>query len=114
MLCLKSIITDTMFLPTIIFDEIDTGISGETASKVGQMMQLLAENHQVIAITHLPQIAAMGEHHYHVSKTDTDQGTISTMTELSHEQRIEEIAQMLSGSDVSAAARENAKHLLKR
>lgn len=115
MLCLKSLISTAQNLPTIIFDEIDTGVSGAIAEKMAQIMLEMGKNkRQVISITHLPQIAAMGEHHYHVSKTDTDQGTISTMTELSHEQRIEEIAQMLSGSDVSAAARENAKHLLKR
>lgn len=114
MLCLKSLISNAQNLPTIIFDEIDTGVSGAIAEKMAQIMRDMGQGKcQVISITHLPQIAAMGQYHYRVSKTDTDNGTISNMTQLSQDQRIEEIAQMLSGANVSASARENAKHLLK-
>lgn len=113
MLCLKSIITDTMFLPTIIFDEIDTGISGETASKVGQMMQSLAEKHQVIAITHLPQIAARGSHHYLVYKQTTDNQTFTNIKLLTMPEREQMIATMMSGENVNESAVTAARELLK-
>lgn len=113
MLCIKSIIAKAMSLPTIIFDEVDTGVSGEVASKIGTMMAALAENLQVIAITHLPQVAALGNHHKKVFKTDTDGATLTSITTLTAEQRITEIAAMLSGADVTEAAIANAKSLLK-
>ena len=114
MLSLKAMISGAVRLPTIIFDEIDTGVSGRVAEKMAQIMQEMG-NHdrQVISITHLPQIAALGTTHYKVAKEDTPDGTVSRMTVLDRQQRITEIAQMLSGSNVSAAAIENAKTLLK-
>lgn len=114
MLSLKAMISGAVKLPTIIFDEIDTGVSGKIAEKMAQIMVEMGNHErQVLSITHLPQIAAMGSHHYKVSKEETDNGTISRMTELSQQERVQEIAQMLSGSDVSEAALANAKELLK-
>lgn len=113
MLSLKAMISGTVKLPTIIFDEIDTGVSGKTAEMMAQIMKEMGKNdRQVISITHLPQIAAMGSTHYKVSKKETPQGTVSHMTMLSQEERIKEIAQMLSGSNISDAAISNAKALL--
>lgn len=114
MLSLKAMISGAVKLPTIIFDEIDTGVSGKIAEKMAQIMVEMGNHErQVLSITHLPQIAAMGSHHYKVSKEETDNGTISRMTELSQQERVLEIAQMLSGSDVSEAALANAKELLR-
>ncbi len=114
MLSLKAMISGTVKLPTIIFDEIDTGVSGKTAEKMAQIMAEMGElDRQVISITHLPQIAAMGRHHYKVLKEETPQGTRSHMTELTEKQRISEIAQMLSGSDITEAALANAQELLR-
>ena len=114
MLSLKAMISGAVTLPTIIFDEIDTGVSGKIAEKMAQIMQEMGRTErQVISITHLPQIAALGSHHYRVSKEETKNGTVSHMTELNNEERITEIAQMLSGSDISDAAIQNAKELLK-
>jgi DNA repair protein RecN (Recombination protein N) len=115
MLALKAMISGAVKLPTIIFDEIDTGVSGKIAEKMAEIMQEMgASERQVISITHLPQIAALGTHHYKVSKEETPQGTTSHMQQLGDEERIAEIAQMLSGSDVTAAAIQNAKALLGR
>ena len=114
MLSLKALISGAVKLPTIIFDEIDTGVSGKIAEKMAEMMQEMGhQDRQVISITHLPQIAALGSHHYRVSKEETPQGTTSHMQELTTDERIHEIAQMLSGSAVTDAAIENAKQLLK-
>ena len=114
MLSLKAMISGAVKLPTIICDEIDTGVSGKIAEKMAEMMQEMGRmERQVISITHLPQIAALGSHHYRVSKEETPQGTISRMEELTEQQRISEIAQMLSGSDVTDAAIQNAKELLR-
>ena len=114
MLSLKAMISGAVKLPTIIFDEIDTGVSGKIAEKMAEMMQEMGrQERQVISITHLPQIASLGSHHYRVSKKETPQGTTSRMEELTQQQRISEIAQMLSGSDVSDAAIQNAKELLR-
>ena len=113
MLCLKSIITDSMYLPTIIFDEIDTGISGETASKVGQMMQQLADKHQVIAITHLPQIAARGHQHYLVYKQIADNQTYTHIKKLNQQEREQMIATMMSGENCTETAVATARELLK-
>lgn len=115
MLSLKAMISGTVKLPTIIFDEIDTGVSGKIAEQMAQMMAEMGRNdRQVISITHLPQIAALGTTHYKVYKEETLQGTTSSMQMLTADERVGEIAQMLSGSDVSAAAIQNAKELLKR
>ena len=114
MLSLKAMISGAVKLPTIIFDEIDTGVSGKIAEKMAQIMAAMGNHErQGLSITHLPQIAAMGSNHYKVSKEETDKGTISRMTELSQQERVQEIAQMLSGSDVSEAALANAKELLR-
>lgn len=113
MLSLKAMISGAVKLPTIIFDEIDTGVSGRVAEQMAQIMQEMGNNdRQVISITHLPQIAALGTTHYKVSKEETPTGTISRMVMLTPEQRIQEIAQMLSGSNISEAAIQNAKTLL--
>ena len=113
MLSLKALISGAVKLPTIIFDEIDTGVSGKIAEKMAEMMREMGQaERQVISITHLPQIAAMGSHHYRVSKEETAQGTTSNLHLLTDDERIREIAQMVSGSDVTAAAIQNAKALL--
>lgn len=113
MLTLKALISGAVKLPTIIFDEIDTGVSGKIAEQMAQIMQEMGRNErQVISITHLPQIAALGTTHYKVFKEEGKEGTVSRMQLLSDEERIHEIAQMLSGSDVTNAAIANAKQLL--
>lgn len=113
MLSLKAMISGAVNLPTILFDEIDTGVSGKIAQKMALIMQEMGNNNrQVISITHLPQIAALGSSHYKVEKEETSTGTHSRMRELSEEQRISEIAQMLSGEDISEAALQNARELL--
>lgn len=114
MLSLKAMISGAVKLPTIIFDEIDTGVSGKIAERMAEIMKEMGANdRQVISITHLPQIAALGTTHYRVSKEETATGTTSKMQMLSNDERIHEIAQMLSGSDITAAAIQNAKELLK-
>lgn len=113
MLCLKSIITDSMYLPTIIFDEIDTGISGETASKVGQMMLLLSQKHQVLAITHLPQIAACGDQHLLVFKQTADNKTFTNIKQLDMQEREQMIATMMSGENCTESAMATAREMLK-
>ena len=114
MLALKAMISGAVKLPTIIFDEIDTGVSGKIAEKMAEIMHEMGQQErQVISITHLPQIAAFGTHHYKVLKEEGSQGTISRMEELTPDERITEIAQMLSGSDISEAAIQNAKQLLR-
>lgn len=114
MLSIKAMMSKVTGLPTIIFDEIDTGVSGRVAEQMAHIMKEMGDDkHQVICITHLPQIAAIGTTHYKVTKTETSKGTNSLMRPLSSEERIKEIAQMLSGTDISSAAIENAKTLLK-
>lgn len=113
MLSLKAMVSGAVKLPTIIFDEIDTGVSGKIAQKMALIMQEMGNNNrQVISITHLPQIAALGSSHYKVEKEETPEGTRSRMRELTEEQRVAEIAQMLSGADISDAALQNARDLL--
>lgn len=115
MLSVKAMISGAVKLPTIIFDEIDTGVSGKIAEQMGNIMQEMAgNNRQVISITHLPQIAARGENHYKVYKEETTNGTVSNMIMLSEEERVQEIAQMLSGSDITEAAVNNARDLLNK
>jgi DNA repair protein RecN (Recombination protein N) len=112
MLCVKYLLADKTALPTIVFDEIDTGISGEIAVKVGRMMQQMAKKHQLIAISHLPQMAAQGNAHYFVYKEDRTDRTVSRIKKLSNEERISEIAQMIAGANPSVSAYESAKELL--
>ncbi|MDR0560348.1 MAG: DNA repair protein RecN [Prevotellaceae bacterium] len=113
MLSLKSLLVQGMALPTIIFDEIDTGISGEVADKMGDIIKEMSNKTQVINITHLPQIAAKGDKHYRVYKEDTETATYTKMNKLSKDERITEIAKMLSGSKITDAAIKHAKELLK-
>jgi DNA repair protein RecN (Recombination protein N) len=113
MLSLKALIAGAVQMPTIIFDEIDTGVSGAIAEKMAHIMQEMGANkRQVISITHLPQIAALGSHHYKVYKVDGEESTTSHIIELDDEQRIKEIANMLSGENITSAAISNAKELL--
>lgn len=113
MLAIKALIAGAVKLPTIIFDEIDTGVSGSVAEKIALMMKGMGQqNRQVISITHLPQIAACGRHHYKVYKEDTDDATLSHIVELNEEERVEELAHMLSGETLTQAAIDNAKALL--
>lgn len=113
MLALKSLLVSNANLPTIIFDEIDTGVSGEIAEKMGEIMQTMSHETQVMVITHLPQIASKGTHHFKVYKETTDHETMTQIKPLDTTQRINEIAQMLSGKDITPAAIKNAKELLK-
>lgn len=113
MLSLKAMISGTVKLPTIIFDEIDTGVSGSVAEKMAHIMDEMGrDDRQVISITHLPQIAALGKTHYKVSKSESKDSTVSNMYELNQDQRVQEVAQMLSGSNVTEAALANARELL--
>ncbi len=114
MFAIKYIMADKMSLPTLIFDEIDTGVSGEVAFKMVNMMQVIAKNHQVICISHLPQVAAKGEKHYFVYKDNSTERTISKIRLLSPQEREIEIAKMIAGSNPSATAFESARELLKQ
>ncbi len=113
MLSLKSLLTKNNNLPTIIFDEIDAGVSGEVADKVGQILSGMGKYMQVINITHLPQVASRGNRHYHVYKDDTANSTFTRVKLLSPEERILEVARLLSGSEVTETAMKNARELLK-
>ncbi len=112
MLSVKKILSEHTQLPTIIFDEIDTGVSGEISNKIAQIMQQMSQHMQVITITHLPQIAAKGAQHYKVFKSDVNGKTTTNLKQLSPEERIIEIAEMLSGKDISDSALTHAKELL--
>ena len=112
MLCIKTIIARHIQLPSIIFDEVDTGVSGDVANMIGEMMADIAGTIQVIAITHLPQVAANGDHHLRVFKTDNDVETLTRVQQLDEQQHVMEIARMLSGKDLNQAAVENAKSLI--
>ena len=113
MLSLKSLLTKNNNLPTIIFDEIDSGVSGEVADKVGQILSGMGKYMQVVNITHLPQVASRGTKHYHVYKDDTDDSSFTRVKLLSPDERILEVARLLSGSEVTETALKNAKELLK-
>ncbi len=112
MLAIKTLITDARSLPTIIFDEIDTGVSGEVAVKMGLILEQMSQTVQVLNITHLPQIAAKGKHHYKVYKFDQNEQTYTSIRKLTEQERVDEIAQMLSGENYSATAKETARELL--
>jgi DNA repair protein RecN (Recombination protein N) len=113
MLCLKSVLANSSGLPAIIFDEIDSGVSGEVASMVGSILADMGKSMQVINITHLPQVAARGQIHYHVYKEENDHSTITRVRLLNDEERIREVARLLSGSTVTEAALRNARELLR-
>jgi DNA repair protein RecN (Recombination protein N) len=112
MLCIKSLISDSTGLPTLVFDEIDTGVSGETAERVGNIIQRMAEKMQIINITHLPQVASKGDQHYLVYKSEEAHTAETRVKLLTPEERHIEIAKMLSGEEVTKAALENARALL--
>lgn len=112
MLCIKAMIAGSTALPTIIFDEVDAGVSGDIADKMGNIMQELGENMQVITITHLPQVAAKGNTHYYVYKEDTADKTLTRIKQLNRDERIKEVARMLSGASLTEAALANARELL--
>ena len=114
MLCLKAMMARYTKMPTMVFDEIDTGVSGSVADKMGSMICDMGRDMQVFAITHLPQVAAKGQAHYLVSKSDEGGRTVTTIKKLSHEERVYEIARMLSGSTVTEAAVSNAKSLIEQ
>ena len=113
MLCIKSITSEHKALPSIIFDEIDTGVSGEVADKMGVIMRKMGGKMQVISITHLPQIAGKGHDHFYVYKDEKAGITNSNIKKLDDTQRVDELAKMLSGAKLTNAAVENAKELLK-
>lgn len=112
MLSVKAILSEYLKLPTIIFDEIDTGVSGDVSQKMAEIMQQMAENMQVISITHLPQIAAKGKQHFKVYKEDVENNIVTQLKKLSEEERIIEIAEMLGGKNITTTAIEHAKELL--
>ncbi|MEG0662861.1 MAG: DNA repair protein RecN, partial [Anaerovoracaceae bacterium] len=98
--------------PTMIFDEIDSGISGEAAVTVGKAMSALSDNHQVISITHLPQIAACADHNYRIEKTSDDKGTYTTVSHLSDHEKVAEIARLLSGINISEITIQSAREMI--
>lgn len=112
MLSLKAVVARRMNMPTIVFDEVDTGVSGEIAEQMGLMMRRMGDDIQVMAITHLPQVAAQGVEHFKVYKRDEGDRTVTHVEKLDHEARVSQIAAMISGSEVTEAARENARALL--
>jgi DNA repair protein RecN (Recombination protein N) len=112
MLCVKSVLAEATTLPTMIFDEIDTGISGEVAKRVGELMKLISRHHQLICITHLPQIATAGAQHFHIFKEVKNNQTFTKIKLLTSEERILEVAKMLSGENFTQAALANAKELI--
>ena len=112
MLAIKSLVAETITLPTLIFDEIDTGISGEVAQKVGNILRALGTKHQVIAITHLPQVAARANRHFFVYKNHEKEKTFTEIKTLQGNERLHEIAVMLSGNNPPKEALENAKRML--
>jgi DNA repair protein RecN (Recombination protein N) len=112
MLSFKSLMAGKTKLPTIVFDEVDTGISGEVADRMGKMISKLGKNMQVLAITHLPQIAAKGDHHFKVYKTGDSERTVTHISKLDDGERVEEIAKMLSAETPTEAARTHAKELV--
>ena len=114
MLTIKGVIAGKMNLPTIIFDEVDTGVSGGIADKMGEMMASMGARMQVMAITHLPQVAAKGNAHFKVFKRDEGERTVTSVVRLDHEARVREIAAMISGSSVSEEALAAARLLLEQ
>ncbi len=112
MLAIQSTLSSKSDLPTLILDEIDTGVSGEVALRIGKMLSEMGTNLQLFGITHLPQVAAKGQHHFEVSKLSTENETNTTIRLLSHEERIDAIAKLMSGEQITAASKENAMSLM--
>jgi DNA repair protein RecN (Recombination protein N) len=113
MLAIKSLVSREQLLPTVVFDEIDSGISGDIAGKVGKILKEMSEHHQLIVISHLPQIAARADYHFKVYKSTDAEKTFTLMKPLDDEERVDEIAKLLSDEKVSQAAMETARELLK-
>ena len=112
MLAIKKVLSENSQLPTIIFDEIDTGVSGEISNKIASIMHQMSRQMQVVTITHLPQIAAKGNQHYKVYKQEVNHTTVTRLRKLSEDERIVEIAEMLSGKEISDSAMSHARELL--
>ena len=112
MLAFKKIVGDYDEIPTMIFDEIDTGISGITASIVGKKLKQIAENHQIICITHLPQIAAYGTYNYKIDKESDDSNTYTTVIQLREDEKIREIARLLGGINITKTTLQSAEELI--
>ena len=112
MLALQLLLSEKKQLPTLLFDEIDTGVSGEVAQKIGHVLKRMGQQMQVLAITHLPQVAGKGTHHWKVEKTQNSAETRTQVNVLSHEERIQEIARLMSGENINEAALANAKALM--
>ena len=113
MLAIKSSLSGKDNIPILVFDEIDSGISGRIADKVGKLIKSLSESHQIISITHLPQIASMSDNHFHVSKRDFENETIAEIRKLNEKEKVEEIAKLLSGEKVTESSIKSAKELIK-
>ena len=111
MLAIKSVLADVDSIETLIFDEIDTGISGRTAQKVSEKLAVIAKKHQVLCITHLPQIAAMADNHYRIEKEPKGALTTTHITPLDHEMMVEEIARLLGGVEITDTVLENAREM---
>ena len=111
MLAIKTVLADTDDIPTLIFDEIDTGISGRTAQKVSERLSYIAGKHQVLCITHLPQIAAMADTHFEIKKSVENGRTITKIHKLNEEEQVKELARLLGGAEITDAVRENAKEM---
>ena len=112
MLALKTILANNDKLPLLIFDEIDTGVSGRVAQKVGHALKSLAKYHQIISITHLPQIAGLGDFHYTVEKVEMKNRVVSSIKMLSENDRIKEVAKLMSGENITEASLKGAKELM--
>jgi DNA repair protein RecN (Recombination protein N) len=112
MFCIKYVMAAKTAMPTLVLDEIDTGISGEIAIRLGELMKTMSEHHQLITITHLPQIAARGDAHYFVFKDSSSKKTISNIRALSETDRVVEIAKMIGGDNPSKTALQNARELI--
>lgn len=112
MLALQKIVSEKKAMPTVLFDEIDTGVSGDVAQKIGNLLRKMGENMQLIAITHLPQVAARAEHHFKVEKFEANNKTVSVVRELSEEEHVEEVARLMSGEKISEEALLNARSLM--
>ena len=111
MLAIKTVLADTDDIPTLIFDEIDTGISGRTAQKVSERLSYIAKKHQVLCITHLPQIAAMADTHFEIRKSVENGRTVTKIHRLNESEQIDELARLLGGAEITEAVRENAREM---
>lgn len=111
MLAIKTVLADSDAIPTLIFDEIDTGISGRTAQKVSEQLAIISRSHQVLCITHLPQIAAMADCHYEIAKSSDKKKTTTGIHKLNEEEMVDELARLLGGVQITEAVRQNAREM---